>query len=93
MTDAAQNYEFDPQVTLSLSKKLQLLGLIIDFSGALIFAMPLFKSRKEVEEASKVYIGVSPYQLRTRERDRKLTICGLSVIMVGFALQAFALFV
>jgi len=98
VTDVTQYYEINTQtstgaITLTLSKTLQSLGLVLDFFGALIFAIPLLKSEREIEAESGTYWDYNPALRKTMKRDRKLARIGLVIIMIGFALQAFAILI
>ena len=76
-----------------LSQTVQVIGLILDFIGALLFAIPLIKSKKTIEEESSTYIGYNPPLRKSMKRDRWLAIIGLSLLLLGFALQIIAVFI
>lgn len=76
-----------------LSQELQAIGLFLDLVGALLFAIPILKSRKEIEEESSTYWGYNPPLKKSMLRDRLLGIVGLFLLLLGFALQIVAIFV
>jgi len=67
--------------------------LLLDFIGALILAIPLLKSKKEIQKESGTYFGMNLYLSKAMLRDRILGVLGLIFFILGFGLQMLAMLV
>jgi len=75
------------------SQTIQFIGLLLDFIGALILAIPLLKSKKEIQKESGTYFGMNLYLSKAMLRDRILGVLGLIFFILGFGLQMLAMLV
>ena len=76
-----------------LSEIIQLIGLVLDFVGAILLAIPFIRSSKEIEEESSTYWGYSPPLRRAMKRENRLTKAGLIFLSIGFLLQILSIMV
>jgi len=75
------------------SQVIQFIGLLLDFIGALIFAIPFLKSRKEIRKESGTYFDMNFYLSKAMLRDRMLGVLGLIFLVLGFGLQMLAMLI
>lgn len=62
------------------------IGLFLNLAGAVVLAIPLLRSEKEIMK-SKQYWTLNPYQMRA-VMNRELAIRGMSLLVIGFLFQA-----
>jgi len=76
-----------------LPETIQLIGLVLDFIGALLLAIPFIRTEREIEEESSTCAGYNPSLRRAMNRENRLTKAGLIFLSVGFLLQILAVII
>jgi len=76
-----------------VSQTLQVIGLVLNFIGAILFAFPVIKSKKAIEDESSTYWGHNPPLRKAMQKETILGIIGLALLLIGFAMQIIAIYV
>jgi len=72
---------------------LNLTGLLFNFLGSLILGYSLLHSKEDINKISGTYYGGNNDLKNSLLRDRKLAICGLTILSTGFFLQLLAILI
>lgn len=68
-------------------KALSLIGLFLNFIGAIVLAAGLVKSPDQIEKESGTHYGHNPHLKKSMYYDRKAAIWGISIMAVGFVIS------
>lgn len=72
------------------SQTVQVIGLILDFIGAILFVIPIIRTKKAIEKESGTYVGHNPHLMKSKTRETYMGIVGLILLAIGFFLQIVA---
>ena len=63
------------------------IGLGLDFAGAVIITLGVIATRKHIDEITTSKYGHNPAEREDRRRQSNLAIVGLALLLSGFLLQ------
>lgn len=73
-------------------KILNLIGLILNFLGSIIFGLGMIRSKDRIEKESGSYYNGNPYAKKFFYADRKIGLWGIILLAIGFLLQLISIF-
>ena len=73
--------------------ELQLLGLTLDFLGALILTVSEIKKRSEIEKEASTYVGSNPHLKKALKQKSLFSIIAAGLLVLGFVLQMIGIMV
>ncbi|MFH1598109.1 MAG: hypothetical protein ABIB97_03480 [Patescibacteria group bacterium] len=68
-------------------KILTIIGLSLNFIGAIVLAFGLVKTKEQIRMESGTYYEENPHLKSSMYRDRKSAIIGIGVMAIGFLIS------
>jgi len=66
---------------------INIIGLISNIVGAIVLAIPLFKTQKQIKKLSETCWDNSPFLIQSFIKDKRLGFLGLVLLIFGFFMQ------
>lgn len=69
---------------------LNLIGLILGYLGSISLSVGIIKSKQEVVDEERPFLGPNPFKMRSTLRSRLLGFAGVAMLVAGFATSTVA---